>query len=113
LYYKNRYGEQASDSFITSFYDRWDRVDGKDIPIGMPVKGYDQKTYGAIIYGRGAIFFITLRDQIGDADFALFLKNYYGQNMWEIASETTLKETAEKACSCELTMLFNRWVDLN
>jgi hypothetical protein len=113
LYYKNRYGEQASDSFITSFYDRWDRVDGKDIPIGMPVKSYDQKTYGAIIYGRGAIFFITLRDQIGDADFALFLKNYYSQNMWEIASETTLKETAEKACSCELTMLFNRWVDPN
>jgi aminopeptidase N len=111
LYYKDRYGDQASDSFITSFYDRWDRVNEKEIPIGMPVRSYDQKTYGAIIYGRGPIFFITLSDQIGDTDFALFLKNYYEQNMWEIASETTLKEAAEKACSCNLTMLFNRWVD--
>jgi hypothetical protein len=111
LYYKNRYGDQASDSFVASFYDRWDRVDKKEIPIGMPVKRYDQKTYGAIVYGRGPIFFITLRDQLGDTDFGLFLKNYYKQNIWEIATETTLKETAEKACSCNLTMLFNRWVD--
>jgi hypothetical protein len=111
LYYKNRYGNQASNSFITSFYDRWDRVDKKEIPIGLPVKSYDQKTYGAIVYGRGPIFFITLRDQLGDTDFGLFLKNYFKQNIWEIATETTLKETAEKACSCNLTMLFNRWVD--
>ncbi len=111
LYYKDRYGDQASDSFINSFYDRWDRVDKKEIPIGLPVKSYDQKTYGAIVYGRGPIFFITLRDQIGDTDFALFLKKYYEQNIWEIATEKTMKETAEKACSCDLTMLFNRWVD--
>jgi hypothetical protein len=111
LYYKDRYGDQASDSFINSFYDRWNRVDKNEIPIGMPVKSYDQKTYGAIVYGRGPIFFITLRDQIGEIDFALFLKKYYEQNMWEIASETTLKETAEKACSCNLTMLFNHWID--
>ncbi len=113
LYYKDRYGDQASQSFISSFYDRWRRVNDKEIPIGLPVKNYDQKTYGAIVYGRGPIFFITLSDQIGKAYFELFLKDYYQQNKWEIASKSIMQQTAEKACSCNLTKRFNRWVGPN
>ena len=110
LYFTHRYSDQAAEGFKDSWYSRWEGVKLQEIPIGLPVKDYDPKTYGAIVYGRGPIFLTTLHDAMGAAVFDQFLKDYYRKNMWENVTGEILKKTAEAACSCDLNGLFNKWV---
>jgi aminopeptidase N len=110
MYYTERYSDQAAEGFKDSWYSRWDQVDQQKIPIGMPVKNYDPKTYGAIIYGRGPIFLTALHDEMGAGVFGQFLKDYYTQNMWENVTGEIFIKTAEATCSCDLNNIFDQWV---
>lgn len=110
LYFADRYSDQAAEGFKDSWYSRWQGVKLQDIPIGLPVKDYDPKTYGAIVYGRGPIFLTTLHDDMGAAVFDQFLKDYYRQNMWENVNGELFMKNAEAACSCDLSGLFNKWI---
>jgi pimeloyl-ACP methyl ester carboxylesterase len=110
LYFVDMYGEQAAEGFRQSFVDRWDRVNMDDIPIGMPAGNYDGTEYGAIVYGRGPLFFERLAEEMGQETFDEFLRDYYQQHKWGIASGADLKSLAEAHCDCDLTPLFAEWV---
>lgn len=111
LYYTERYGHQASSSYQSSWYSRWDRVKRESIPIGLPVKSYDPEYYSPIVYGRGPLFFKSLSEEIGEEKFNSFLRSYYDENMWENSNPSIIKKTAEEACTCDLTTLFDEWVN--
>jgi aminopeptidase N len=109
-YYRDRYGESAAQGFEDSLQARWNRVKGADIPIGLPVKGYQENEYSAIVYGRGAFFFEAVEAQMGPAVFDRFLQEYTEAFSWETATADGFKQLAEHACSCDLLPLFNEWV---
>ena len=110
LYFVDTYGQQAAEGFRQSFVDRWDRVNMADIPIGMPAGNYDGTEYGAIVYGRGPLFFERLAEEMGQETFDEFLRDYYQRNKWGIVSGADLKSLAEAHCDCDLTPLFAEWV---
>jgi dienelactone hydrolase len=110
LYYLDAYGQQGAEGFRQSFVGRWQRVDMADIPIGMPAGSYDGTEYGAIVYGRGPLFFLALADEMGQTSFDTFLRDYYQQHKWGIATGVDLKMMAEDQCSCDLSPLFAEWV---
>jgi aminopeptidase N len=109
-YYADRYGSGGESGFEQSLLSRWSRVENRDIPIGMPVAEYDGAAYSAIIYGRGALFFDALREQIGAETFDAFLQEYTASNAWGIGTGEEMKELAEEHCNCDLTALFEQWV---
>ena len=109
-YYEDQYGPQAAQGFKQSLDGRWSGVNYEKIPIGLPVASYNGQEYGAIIYGRGPLFFVTLRDQMGMDPFNAFMKDYTGQLTWKIATPEFLQSLAEKHCSCDLDSLFQEWV---
>ena len=90
--------------------ERWARVDGADIPIGMPVRDYSGKEYGAIVYGRGPLFVESLAQTMGEETLDVFLRDYYETHKWGIATTESLKQLAESHCDCDLTPLFEDWV---
>ncbi|MFN2190156.1 MAG: alpha/beta fold hydrolase [Candidatus Promineifilaceae bacterium] len=110
LYYVDAYGEENAEGFRDSFYDRWDRVERADIPIGLPAGEYSGSKYGAIVYGRGPLFFDALENEMGEQVFASFLREYYQKNKWGISTGPELKALAEEHCGCDLTPLFEEWV---
>ncbi len=110
LYFVDTYGEENAEGFHDSFHGRWDRVDLADIPIGMPAGNYTGSEYGAIVYGRGPLFFDALKAEMGEQVFDAFLRDYYQQNKWGIATGHDLKTLAEEHCGCDLTPLFDEWV---
>jgi len=110
LYFVDTYGEANAEGFHESFHGRWDRVDLADIPIGMPAGNYTGSEYGAIVYGRGPLFFDALEAEMGEQVFDAFLRDYYQQNKWGIATGQELKTLAEEHCGCDLTPLFDEWV---
>ena len=110
LYYQDEYGLAGADGFRQSLEDRWNRADRAPIPIGMPVAEYKDGTYGAIVYGRGPLFFEALRDKMGDESFDAFLRDYVDANSWGIATTESLRALAEQHCGCDLGRLFKKWV---
>jgi hypothetical protein len=110
LYFLDTYGQQGAEGFRQSFVDRWQRVNMADILVGMPAGNYAGAEYGAIVYGRGPLFFLALAEEMGQASFDTFLRDYYQQHKWGIASGADLKALAEAQCECDLSALFAEWI---
>jgi len=76
----------------------------------LPAGAYEGAEYGAIIYGRGPLFLLELRDTMGAEAFERFLKRYAAEHAWRIATAECFKLLAEDICGCDLTSLFEAWV---
>jgi len=109
-YYTDLYGAGGESGFLSSLESRWGRVDNKKIPIGLPVASYHEAEYGAIVYGRGPLFFVALRDEMGTDSFDAFMKEYTETLSWGIATPEIMQSLAEQKCVCELDALFDEWV---
>lgn len=103
-------GEDAAQIFYDSLVQRWESVDRADIAVGQPVAAYQGPTYGAIVYGRGPLFFEALAAEMGASTFDAFLRRYYEELKWDIATSQRLQALAEAQCSCELDALFDEWI---
>lgn len=110
IYYADVYGSGRAADFRGSLERRWARVDGADIPIGLPVKAYSPGEYSAIVYGRGPLFIEKLAESLGPETFETFLRDYYQTHQWGIATGDSFKQLAEQHCNCDLTSLFETWV---
>ena len=109
-YYADEHGPNGEQGFRNSLESRWASVGRADIPIGLPVAKYSGQEYGAIVYGRGPLFFVALRQNMGTEAFDAFLKDYTATLSWDIATPEFLQSLAEKHCSCELDEIFDEWV---
>jgi aminopeptidase N len=109
-YYTDKYGAVGAEGFRSSLEDRWNRVGRANIPIGLPVAGYQGAEYSAIVYGRGPLFFVALREEMGNETFDVFLKDYTTTLSWGIATPETLQSLAETHCICNLDAIFDEWV---
>lgn len=110
LYHLDSNGENAARQYRTSWSDRWDQVEGKEIPIGMPVDAYEGAEYGAIVYGRGPIFVAALAEEMGQKTFDAFLRDYYQTNKWGIGTADAFQRLAAEHCQCDLSPIFEEWV---
>lgn len=109
-YYSDIYGKRGEDGYRAGLEARWSRVNNDKIPVGMPVANYQGAEYGAIVYGRGALFFLALRDLMGMEAYDAFLSKYASSLLWDIATPEYLQSLAEQTCTCDLDPLFNEWI---
>jgi hypothetical protein len=113
FYYAGRYGEPIAQRLRKT---RWEIptaglvARGVDAPIGRAVKDYDQDTYETIVYGKGALFFATLRDEIGPEAFQKLLRTYLERYCWKIATPADFQALAEEVSGKNLEALFGKWV---
>jgi aminopeptidase N len=114
LYYAGRYGEPIAQRLRKV---RWEIpaaglvARGMDAPIGRAVKDYDRDTYETIVYGKGALFFATLRDEIGPEAFKKLLRTYLERYRWKIATPAGFQALAEEVSGRDLDALFGKWVE--
>jgi len=109
-YYADEYGPSGEQGFRNSLEARWESVGRAEIPIGLPVADYSGQEYSAIVYGRGPLFFVALRERLGTETFDAFIKEYSETLSWGIATPEFLQSLAEKHCGCDLDDLFKEWV---
>lgn len=112
LYYRGRYGEPVAERLRQL---RWEipvasvAARGADVTIGRPVRDY-REHYETLVYGRGALFFATLRDELGPAKFETLLRTYLQRYRWRIATPADFQAVAEEVAGRDLDALFNEWV---
>jgi aminopeptidase N len=109
-YYADAYGPVGEQGFRSSLEGRWDSINRAEIPIGRPAEAYTGQEYSAIVYGRGPLFFVALRETMGAKAFDTFLREYTESYSWGIATPEALQSMAETHCACELDELFQEWV---
>lgn len=110
LYYGDVYGDSGAKGFEDSLRRRWERVSFVEKPVGLPVGDYGDREYGAIVYGRAALFFLTLRDQIGEQKMAQLLQRYSSDFAWRLANSQEFQALAETVSGQDLDALFKKWV---
>ncbi len=73
-------------------------------------EGLGPDHYSLIVYVKGALFFHSLRNKIGDKDFFTALQDYYIQKKYRIASPDDLLGQFEQASGIELDDLYKEWL---
>ena len=112
LYYEAAFGVQRGTTALEGLRQAVEfQADNADLPVGLPVGDYDsQSEYAIIVYLKGALFFETLRRELGPDAFGDFLHAYYQEFRYGFASAGGFQAVAEAACSCDLDSLFDLWV---
>jgi aminopeptidase N len=110
LYFADVYGPQGAESYRGSWYDRWDRIDRAEIPIGKHAGEYSAQEYSPIVYGRGPVFVMALAKEMGEPAFDRFLRDYTQAHQWGIGTPEAFRQMAEQECACDLGPLFEQWV---
>jgi hypothetical protein len=110
LYYEFVVG--WGDAVEEVFESRYQQVAGtpEDELISLPVAGYTDSNYGAVVYGKGPLFFDALRQQVGDRTFVAILQEYFNTYRYDIASGPDLLHLAERVSGQDLSALYQEWL---
>ena len=119
LYYEDRYGkaraQQMSDLNLNTSFSMGAMLGGGDKPANLPTAAYTNNLqYGAVIYGKGALYYDKLRALVGDAAFFGALREYYARFDDKLAGPQDLKAIMiQKAPSkkAQIEALYTRWID--
>lgn len=111
LYQQEYKTETFVQGYLAFWKSIWQDAPNETEPIGLAVAEYSPETYSSIVYGRGLFFFQALADLIGEDVLEEALGFYYQAYAWQFASANDFKGVVEATCGCDLTPLFQEWVD--
>jgi hypothetical protein len=82
-----------------------------DTAIDQPLQAFIDRSgqYSPVVYTKGALFFVDLRDRLGDQVFFNGLDSYYEDEKYKIASPADLLGAFETACGCNLDDFYTQW----
>ena len=97
LYYEDRYGkaraQQMSQLNLNTSFSMGAMLGGGDKPANLPTAAYTNNLqYGAVIYGKGALYYSKLRELVGDEAFFGAMRQYYARYNDKIGRAARLKD---------------------
>ena len=114
LYYQDVLGRSVADQVLAqSFEAPYQRLvqEKRDQKVDQPVAAFTRDDYSAVVYRKGPLFFHALRQAIGDDKFDAFLKAYFRQNRYDIATAERMLVAAESVADrATVRSLFGRWI---
>lgn len=116
LYFEETWGEEAYSQIVAGWEETHANLiaQGKDdlVTRGLPhfEEGERADLYGAIVYLKGALFFHTLRQTMGDDAFFRALRQYYREHQFRVATATALLDTFQQVSDQDLSPLYRAWL---
>lgn len=92
---------------------RYNRVKGtdEDKRSDLPVAAYSGREYGAIVYGKAALFFNAIYEKIGDDKFNQFMQAYFNAHRYGIAYVDDLLKAIETQLDAKtVEELMKEWI---
>jgi hypothetical protein len=119
LYFEHFYGREAAEKQMEMQmklnYQMHRLLGGNDQPVLLPASAYNGPLeYAAIVYGKGALGFDSMRKTMGDDAFFAALKKYYKQFWFGIAGPYDFKIVAEELEPKKkeaLEAVYKRWME--
>ncbi|MBN1582936.1 MAG: hypothetical protein JXA89_19655 [Anaerolineae bacterium] len=113
LYFEHYDGQEVARSVLKDSFEGWYKSlnqEDQKIAIGLPTVSYPEPIYGAIVYGKGPLFFHEIRSQVGDDTFYAILQRYLKQYQYGIAYPQDWMDIAEELSGQNLDELYQEWV---
>jgi len=109
---EQQYGKQRYEKEIEHSHQiyRESLINGQDRPLSYHEWTRPEQAGGPLPYHKGAWFLHLLREQIGDKQFWLGLRQYTRANWQKSVSSQTFQTFIEQACRCNLQNTFNKYV---
>ncbi|HEX6288557.1 MAG TPA: M1 family metallopeptidase [Herpetosiphonaceae bacterium] len=82
-----------------------------DRRLDQPVESFDDQEYGAIVYGKGALMYDVLRQELGDEKFFAFLRRYYQEQQFDRADSDEWLQTLNQVAGQDMTAFYRKWVE--
>ena len=113
LYFEDKYGPQKRQELANLYF--WYPYNqllatGTDRPVAGPVSDFSETMYGAVVYGKGPLFFEALRDSIGDPLFFAGLRQYANAYRYGVASPEDLLASFGQANKQDIAYLYQTWI---
>ncbi len=119
LYFGERYGkareEAAYDAYLRSSFDRI-KLGKNFFPSGSqvvdrPITEFQNSAeYDSIVYGKGGMMIMDLRDLMGDKNFYHFLETYVDQNVFGNATKADFIAAAQEATGKNWDPVIQDWL---
>ncbi len=98
-------------------YQRWQvpyeslQQRGADAQVNQTVESFASGTqYETIVYGKGALFYDRLREELGDRQFKRFLRTYLNAHRWQIITDDDFLSALHVLAKPELVKLYKEWI---
>ncbi len=119
VYFEDRYGKekaaQMMDLHLKGTYSTGRMMGGADAAVNLGSADYaNNLQYGAVVYGKGALYYDALRKLVGDENFFVALRAYYQKYNGQIAPSRGLLEMMKAQApgkANEIEKLFHRWIE--
>lgn len=115
LYYEDTYGKAAANQVLKQVFEEpYQNLlkEQRDQKVDQPVSAFTPSDYSTVVYRKGPLFFKALREAIGDAKFDAFLKAYFRQNRYGVATSERMLAAAESVADrATVRSLFDKWIE--
>ncbi len=119
IYFEDRYGKEKAakmmELHLKGTYSTGRMMGGADAPVNLGTADYQNNLqYGAVVYGKGALYYDALRKLVGEENFFAALRAYYQKYNGQIAPARGLLEmmkTQSPGKENEIENLFSRWIE--
>ncbi|MDQ3814528.1 MAG: hypothetical protein M3347_11330 [Armatimonadota bacterium] len=117
IYFEDRYGREAAARMtelnLKAPYSIGRMLGGADAPVNLKTAAYQNNVqYGAIVYGKGALYYNAVRRAVGDEVFFSSLREYYATYRGRLTGPRDLLEIIKaKAPRANVDALYQRWIE--
>jgi aminopeptidase N len=116
VYYQEEQGEGAYEGLAAFWQERFDQLvaEGEDDQVTESLAHFESlgnpRIYSGVVYIKGALFFKTLRETMGDRAFFTALKRYFAENKYRVATTGALLGAFDQTSVNELDKLYQQWL---
>jgi hypothetical protein len=113
IYEQDIHGANAGQTILRQYFQNlYEQAKnaGHDAAVNQPVSAFNENDYGAIVYGKGPLFYDAIRTKMGDSKFFEFLQTYFQRFRYKIAFPEDILNTAQSTCGCNLQSEYNQWI---
>jgi hypothetical protein len=117
LYFEDRYGRDVAEKMMNIHlkmpYSLARMMSLPDAPANLPTSAYGSNIrYSAIVYGKGALYYDSLRRAVGDETFFSALREYYAKYRGSLAGPRSFLDiVTAKAPAAGAEAMYRRWIE--
>ncbi len=115
IYWEEITGQESAETitehFLVNPYERAKKL-GQDRAVLGPVSDFTEGEYSVFVYGKGALFFDALRQEVGDETYFKIMQTYYAEYKYRIANSDDLFDVIEQVSGKNVDPLIKTWLQV-
>ncbi|MGI6605001.1 MAG: M1 family metallopeptidase [bacterium] len=110
FYEKERGGGRGQTSAVLSLYEAYRQANGDGAILQRLDEFPSELAYNALVYGKGCMLFLALREKLGEDVLLKVLREYYQRYAYRTATTADFIRVAQEVSSLELAGFFQHWL---